>query len=94
MPGRIVVTLTEAQEQELEEVRHQHAKPYMRERAAAVLKVAAGQSVTEVAENGLLIRHEHETVHAWIKSYLKAGLQGWQIKPGRGRKAAFSPSDC
>jgi hypothetical protein len=92
MPKYIVVELSESQERELEKVRHQHTKAYMRERAAAVLKVAKGERVTTVAEKGLLTRHEPETVHQWIKNYLVHGLQGWDIQSGRGRKAAFSPS--
>lgn len=93
MPKRIVVQLSEAQAQELEGVRHQHPKAYMRERAAAVLKVAQGASVTEVAERGLLIRHEPETVRGWIDHYLHQGLEGWKIRAGRGRKAAFFPKE-
>jgi len=91
MPKRIRVSLNEAQVQELEHVRHTAHKPYLRERAAAVLKVANGETVTVVAEKGLLIRHEPETVHSWIKTYLNDGLAGWVIQTGRGRKAAFSP---
>lgn len=93
MPKRIRVELSEAQIQELEATRHQSKMPYLRERAAAVLKVSQGQTVTEVAENGLLIRHEPETVHGWIKAYIKDGLAAWSIQSGRGRKAAFSPKD-
>ena len=93
MPKYIVVELSESQERELEKVRHQHTKAYMRERAAAVLKVAKGETVSAVAEKGLLTRHEPETVHHWIKSYLAQGLKGWGIQSGRGRKAAFSPSN-
>lgn len=93
MPKRIRIELTEAQIQELEATRHQSKTPYLRERAAAVLKVAQGQLVTEVAEKGLLIRHEPETVHSWIKAYLKDGLAGWVIRSGRGRKAVFSPKN-
>lgn len=93
MPKRIQVTLTENQRQELEQVRHKHTKPYMRERAAAVLKVADGATVAHVAEQGLLIRHEAETVSGWISTYLTQGLEGWQVKAGRGRKSAFSPSE-
>jgi hypothetical protein len=92
MPKYIVVELSEGQEAELEKVRHQHPKAFMRERAAAVLKVAQGETVTAVAEKGLLTRHEPETVHQWIKNYLAHGLQRWEIQSGRGRKAAFSPS--
>ena len=91
MPKRIRVSLNEVQMQELETMRHTAAKPYLRERAAAVLKVAEGETVTAVAEKGLLIRHEPETVHGWIKDYLKDGLAAWAIGTGRGRKASFSP---
>lgn len=94
MARRTQVTLTAEQEAELIEVRDRHSKPYMRERAAGVLKVAAGQSVNRVALHGLLRPHEPETVSGWIKQYLAEGLAGWTIKPGRGRKPGFSPSDC
>ena len=92
MPKRIRVNLSEAQAQELVKARDEHPKAFIRERAAAVLKVAGGKSVTDVAEQGLLKRHEPETVHLWTKRYLQAGVTGWQVKPGRGRKALFSPS--
>jgi hypothetical protein len=92
MPKRIEVVLTETQKEELETVRHHHAKPYMRERAAAVLKVAQGELLSTVADYGLLTRHEPETVHGWIKTYLASGLAGWTIRSGRGRKPAFFPS--
>ena len=92
MPKRIRIELSEAQVQELVKARDEHPKAFIRERAAAVLKVAKGKTVTEVAEEGLLKRHEPETVHLWVKRYLQAGLRGWQVKPGRGRKALFSPS--
>ena len=92
MPKRIRVSLSEAQRQELEKVRDGHPKAFLRERAAAVLKVAQGKTMTEVAEQGLLKRHEPETVHRWVKRYLQAGVAGWQVKKGRGRKPLFSPS--
>jgi hypothetical protein len=93
MPRRIRILLTEAQRQELEDTRAHHPKAFLRERAAAVLKVAAGRLVQHVAETGLLKRHEPETVKGWIDRYLAQGLAGWQISHGRGRKPKFSPSD-
>ena len=92
MPKRIRVSLSEEQEDQLEQARDAHPKAFIRERAAAVLKVASGKSVSDVAEQGLLKRHEPETVHLWVKRYLQAGLSGWQVKAGRGRKARFSPA--
>lgn len=92
MPKRIVVNLRPEQYQDLVTIRDRHPKAFLRERAAAVLKVWEGKTCTEVAEHGLLKRHEPETVHGWIKRYLDQGVKGWQGKAGRGRKAAFSPS--
>lgn len=93
MPKRIRVSLSETQREELVKTRDQHPKAFLRERAAAVLKVADGALLSTVAERGLLKRHEPETVHLWIKRYLHAGVAGWQVQAGRGRKPKFSPSD-
>jgi transposase len=92
MPKRVEIHLSRRQQAELVEIRNHHAKPYLRERAAAILKVDSGQLLTQVAEQGLLKRHEPETVHEWIKSYLRQGVKGLTIKAGRGRKARFFPS--
>lgn len=93
MPKRIHVELSPSQQIELEQVRDRHPKAYLRERAAAVLKVAGGQNLTQVGQTGLLKRHEPETIHAWIRGYLEAGIASWKVKAGRGRKPKFSPSE-
>lgn len=92
MVKRIEVQLNDEQVAELSQVRDRHAKAYLRERAAGVLKVAEGQSVRQVALHGLLKPHEPETLSKWIEQYLADGLAGWTVKSGRGRKAGFSPS--
>lgn len=92
MPKRIRVTLSEAQADELGQARDRHPKGYVRERAAGILKVAHGATLTEVGEQGLDRRHEPETVHGWIEQYLAHGLAGLVVKPGSGRKPKFSPS--
>lgn len=92
MPKRVEIHLTESQQAELIRVRDDHAKPYLRERAAAILKVNSGELLTQVAEQGLLKRHEPETVHGWIKHYLQQGVNGLVIRSGRGRKARFFPT--
>jgi transposase len=84
--------LTTEQLDELEWARDNHPKPYVRERAAAILKVANGHSIREVALYGLLKRREPETLKEWINRYLVEGMEGLLIKPGRGRKPAFFPS--
>lgn len=44
MPSRIRIELRPEQVQELEQARDHHHKAYVREAAAAILKVAQGQS--------------------------------------------------
>jgi transposase len=85
------VELTVEQHHELQWHRDHAPKAYVRVRAAAILKVAAGQAVRQVAEHGLLKRVNPETVSDWIERYLHEGKAGLHIKTGRGRKPAFSP---
>jgi hypothetical protein len=92
MPAPFVVPLRPEQAQELAQLRDHDPTPYVRERAAAILKVAAGESVRGVARNGLLHSRRRETVAAWIRRYLAEGAAGLRVRPGRGRKPAFSPS--
>lgn len=91
MAQRRTITLTDEQRNELSEVVSSHAKPYMREKAAAVLKVSAGATAYRVALNGLLEPRDPDTVYSWLDRYQEEGLKGLEIKKGRGRKPAFSP---
>ena len=85
------IQLSPEQEQELHQVLKSHEKAYMRERAAAILKVASGSSMRQVAATGLLQVRTEEAVSDWIDRYQAEGLQGLRIRKGRGRKPAFSP---
>ena len=93
MPKTYRITLLEEQRNELEKSVASHPKPYIRERAAGILKVAQNQSLRQVAYHQLLKRHAPETVKGWCESYLADGLKGLYVKPGRGRKPAFFPSE-
>jgi hypothetical protein len=75
----------------LEQMREHHPKPYMRERAAALLKIAEGQAPAAVAQTGLLKRRDPDTVYSWVDRYLEGGICGLYLKKGRGRKPAFFP---
>jgi transposase len=77
----------------LEQLRDHAPKPYLRERAAALLKVADGIPAAVVAQQGLLRRRQPMTLYDWLDRYAEAGLSGLKIRPGRGRKPAFSPCD-
>ena len=92
MPPALQLELTKAQRQELEVLRDQSPKPYLRERAAALLKIADGQSGLATARTGLLKPRLPDTIYAWVKRYRTQGVAGLQQSAGRGRKPAFSPS--
>jgi hypothetical protein len=66
--------------------RHPHA--YLRERAAALLKIAAGMSPRRVALHGLLRRRDPSAVNRWLAAYQTHGLGGLYVRPSR---RAFSP---
>lgn len=91
MPKRYREQLSAEQRAELEDARDHHAKAYVREKAAAILKIVDGQSGLSVAQGGLLKERSSDTVYRWWHSYWQEGLAGLMVKKGRGRKGAFSP---
>ena len=91
MPTPLTLDLSSEERQRLEEARDHHDKPYMRERAAALLKIADGWSGREVALCGLLKQRKPDTVYDWFHRYREDGFDGLFISEGRGRKPAFSP---
>jgi len=91
MAKPLTLTLTPEQRRELEHVRDHREKPYLRERSAAILKISDGKSGRQVALDGLLKRRKPDTVYDWFHRYQAEGLPGLLIRPGRGRKPAFSP---
>jgi transposase len=88
----LVLRLSTDQEVELLRLRDHAPKPYLRERAAALLKVAAGMSAKQVAAAGLLRVRRAETVAGWVYAFREGGVEHLGVRPGRGRKPAFSPS--
>ena len=85
------LNLEEPQEQTLIEMRDHHPKPYLRERAAALLKIASGRSASWVAQHGLLKQRDYRTVIGWLDAYQADGLSGLYIGEGRGRPPAYDP---
>jgi len=92
MPRTVQLDLSVDQQRELEKVRDHHPQPYMREKAAALLKIAAGANGLQVAQHGLLKRRDSDTIYRWVARYLAEGIEGLRVRKGRGRKPAFSPS--
>jgi hypothetical protein len=76
MATQRTVTLRWAQRRELEQARDHDPRPYVRERCAALLKVADGASAHAVAQHGLLKPRDPDTLYAWLTHYLADGLAG------------------
>jgi hypothetical protein len=87
MAARRTLSLTLAQRQELAQIRAHDRRPYMREHAAALLKIAAGLSPHWVACFGLLKPRDPDTVYGWLEAYLTHGT----IRPRPACRRAFSP---
>lgn len=84
------LTLTPEHRAELETARAHDRRPYLRERAAALLKVADGWSGRRVARHGLLVARKPDTLYRWLDAYQRGGLNGLVQRP-RGHRG-FSPS--
>ncbi len=66
---RLAFVVTPPQRRELEHARDHEPRPYLRECAAALLKLADGQSARQVALHGLHKRRKPETVRRWAQRY-------------------------
>lgn len=91
MPKHLTLELSTEQRAELIKQRNSAPLPYLRERCAAMLKIADGMTPAAVARCGLLRRYDPDAIYEWRRRYLQEGLPGLRIKAGRGRKPAFSP---
>jgi len=86
MARRHTLSLTDAQRQELQHYRDHAPKPYLRERCAALLKIADGSTPHAVARTGLLRPRDPDTVYAWLRHYHRQGLAGLQAHPPGGNR--------
>src|SRR5690348_12814759 len=73
MPRR-TLSLTPDQRRELERVRDRDRRPYLREMAAGLLKIADGMAPYAVARQGLHRRRKPETVYRWLRKYHHGGV--------------------
>ena len=85
MPRR-TATLTDGQRQELTHYRDHDPHPYMRQRCAAILKIADGGAPHAVARQGRLKPRDPDTVDAWLNAYEASGLAGLLARQHGGRR--------
>lgn len=91
MPKRRMLELSEEQVRELCQVRDNHEKAHMREKAAILLKISGGMTPHEASQIGGLKAHHPDTIYKWMTWYENEGLKRLEVQSGRGRKPAFSP---
>ena len=74
----------------IEAIFRHHRKPYMRNRAQALLLRFEGFSVETLA---LMYKTRQHTIYEWIRRYKAQGFMGLKIIPGRGLKAQMNNLD-
>jgi hypothetical protein len=82
--------LSVGQRQTLQDHRDHDPRPYVRERCAAMLKIADGKAPHWVARHGLLQPRDPDTVYAWLSRYETMGLVGLIVhQHGGDRRGCF-----
>ena len=76
MVERRTLALLPDEHRTLEHHRDHDPRPYVRERCAALLKMAEGTSPPAVARTGLLKARDPDTVYGWLAHYEAAGVEG------------------
>lgn len=84
---RRTLTLNEKERTYLEHVRARDPRAYLRERAAALLKIAEGASPHHVARHGLLKVRRPDTIYQWLNDFQATR----QLKVRPACRRAFSP---
>ena len=76
MAIRRTVRLKTREQRELEHYRDHDARPYVRERCGAILKIAEGAAPHAVARQGLLKPRDPDTLYGWLAVYEEEGVAG------------------
>jgi len=89
MARRRTLTLGTKQRQELMQHRDHDPRPYVRERCAALLKIADGKAPYWVARHGLLKGRDADTLYSWLNLYEADGLAGVVAHEHGGPRRGF-----
>jgi hypothetical protein len=89
MVQRRRLSLTETERKTLREYRDHDPRPQVRERCAALLKIAEGQSAYDVAQHGLLKARDPDTVYGWLNVYQNEGMKGLLSCLHGGKRRSF-----
>jgi transposase len=69
---------------ELQWAAHHAPTPYVRVKSLALLNLADGRAVAEVAG---IFQVSRTSLYAWQRRFAQEGVPGLSVRPGRGRKA-------
>ena len=90
MATRRKLNFSPAQEQELTALRDHTKHEYLRERCAALLKIASGRSAHWVAHHGLLRPRDPDTLYRWLDLYEAHGISALQqYRQGGNRRGTL-----
>ena len=89
MAQRRTLTVSAGQREELVAHRDHDPRPYVRERCAALVKIAAGMSPHAVAQRGLLKARDPDTVYGWLAAYEAEGLAGVIARQHGGARRGY-----
>ena len=89
MAQRRQLNLTTTQEEALTQLRDQTQQEYVRERCAALLKIARGNSPHWVALHGLLKPRDPDTIYSWLEIYETEGIAGLQAHQQGGPRRRY-----
>src|SRR5215831_9232170 len=76
MANRRTLRLKTREQRELEHYRDHDARPYVRERCSAVLRIATGETPHAVARQGVLKPRDPDTLYGWLQVYEEEGGTG------------------
>jgi transposase len=79
--------LSQSQREELEALFKNSSNASFRKRCQLILLKGQGRNSKDV---GQIIGMSHVSVNSWLKRYKQKGIEGLQIKQGRGRKAIIN----
>lgn len=89
MVRKRTLSLSEDERGELIEHRDHDPNPQVRERCAALVKIAEGQTAHAVASQGLLKPRDPDTIYGWLNLYQNQGLEGLLSRLHGGQRRRF-----
>lgn len=79
------MSFTTEQIASLREVKTGNYPHYMKVKALALLSLAKGHKITDIAD---IFEVSRQSIYNWLKRFQSDGIELWRVQKGRGRKSA------